>query len=105
MGTSTEVFEEVKIDEKIKKEAREPGKYKVVMLNDETTPMEWVIGMLTTIFGHSQETAEKLTLQIHSEGSGIAGIYTYEIAEQKSVETINASRDRGFPLQVRIDSE
>jgi ATP-dependent Clp protease adaptor protein ClpS len=105
MGTSTEVFEEVRIDEKIKKEAREPSKYKVVMLNDETTPMEWVIGMLTTIFNHSQETAEKLTLQIHSEGSGIAGIYTYEIAEQKSVETINASRDRGFPLQVRIDTE
>lgn len=105
MGTNTEIFEEVKIDEKIKKEAKEPSKYKVVMLNDETTPMEWVIGMLTTIFNHSQETAEKLTLQIHSEGSGIAGIYTYEIAEQKSVETINASRDRGFPLQVRIDTE
>jgi ATP-dependent Clp protease adaptor protein ClpS len=105
MGTNTEIFEEVKIDEKIKKEAKEPSKYKVVMLNDETTPMEWVVSMLTTIFGHSQETAEKLTLQIHSEGSGIAGIYTYEIAEQKAVETVNASRDRGFPLQVRLDSE
>jgi ATP-dependent Clp protease adaptor protein ClpS len=105
MGTNVEIFEEVKIDEKIKKEAKEPSKYKVVMLNDETTPMEWVIGILTTIFNHSQETAEKLTLQIHSEGSGIAGIYTYEIAEQKAVETVNASRDRGFPLQVRIDTE
>lgn len=104
-NTSVEVFEEIKIDEKIKKEAKEPSKYKVVMLNDETTPMEWVVKILTSIFGHSQETAEQLTLQIHSEGSGIAGIYTYEIAEQKSVETVNASRDRGFPLQVRIDSE
>ena len=102
---STEIVDDVKIDEKIKKETKEPSKYKVVMLNDETTPMEWVISMLTTIFGHSQETAEKLTLQIHSEGSGIAGIYTYEIAEQKAVETVNASRDRGFPLQVRLDSE
>lgn len=105
MSNDTELFEEIKIDEKIKKEAKEPGKYKVIMLNDETTPMEWVIDILKVIFNHSQETAEKLTLQIHSEGSGIAGIYTYEIAEQKAVETVNASREKGFPLQVRIDSE
>jgi ATP-dependent Clp protease adaptor protein ClpS len=101
----TEIIEDIKIDEKIKKEIREPSKYKVVMLNDEGTPMDWVIDVLKRIFNHSQETAEKLTLQIHSEGSGIAGIYTYEIAEQKAVETVNASRERGFPLQVRIDIE
>jgi ATP-dependent Clp protease adaptor protein ClpS len=105
MGTDVDILEEIKIDEKIKKEAKEPSKYKVVMLNDDGTPMDWVIDVLKTIFNHSQETAEKLTLQIHTEGSGIAGIYTYEIAEQKAVETINASRERGFPLQVRVDTE
>lgn len=105
MSANTELLEEIKIDEKIKKEAKEPGKYKVIMLNDETTPMDWVINVLKVIFNHSQETAEQLTLQIHNEGSGIAGIYTYEIAEQKAVETVNASREKGFPLQVRIDSE
>lgn len=103
--TSIDISEEIKIDEKIKKEFKEPGKYKVVMLNDDGTPIDWVIDVLKTIFNHSQETAESLTLQIHNEGSGIAGIYTYEIAEQKAVETINASRERGFPLQVRVDTE
>lgn len=102
---STDILEDIKIDEKIEKRVGEPSKYKVIMLNDETTPMEWVIDILKVIFNHSQETAEKLTLQIHSEGSGIAGIYTYEIAEQKSVETVNASREHGFPLQIRVDKE
>jgi ATP-dependent Clp protease adaptor protein ClpS len=102
---STDIIEDIKIDEKISSIVDEPGKYKVVMLNDNTTPMDWVIDILKTIFSHSQETAEKITLQIHNEGSAITGIYTYEIAEQKALEAINSSRDRGFPLQLRIDKE
>jgi ATP-dependent Clp protease adaptor protein ClpS len=101
MSNDTDII----IDEKVEINISEPTKYKIVMLNDEKTPMEWVIHVLTVIFGHSQETAEKLTLQIHNEGSAIVGIYSYEIAEQKNVETINSSRDKGFPLQVRMDSE
>jgi ATP-dependent Clp protease adaptor protein ClpS len=101
----TDIVEDIKIDEKIKHEISEPTKHRVILLNDEKTPMEWVIDVLKRIFNHSQETAEKLTLQIHNEGSGIAGIYSYEIAEQKSVETVNVSRDHGFPLQVRIEIE
>ena len=102
---STEYIEDVKIDEKIELSVDEPSKYKVIMLNDDTTPMEWVIDVLKLIFNHSQETAEKLTLTIHSEGSAVVGIYTFEIAEQKSVESVNASRERGFPLQLRLDKE
>lgn len=105
MTANVDIIEEIKIDEKIKKGSKEPGKYKVIMLNDDTTPVDWVVNVLKVIFNHSQETAEQLTLQIHNEGSGIAGIYTYEIAEQKAVETVNASREKGFSLQVRIDSE
>jgi len=100
---STDV--DVVIDEKIKKVTKEPTKYKVVCLNDDSTPIDWVIDILKTIFKHSNETAEKLTLTIHNEGSGIAGIYTYEIAEQKSVEATLASRDKGFPLQIRLEKE
>jgi ATP-dependent Clp protease adaptor protein ClpS len=96
---------DVKIDEKIKQVIKEPGKFKVILLNDDTTPMEWVIDILCTIFKHSKETAEKITLTIHNEGSGVAGVYTYEIAEQKAIEAVNASRDRGFPLQLRLDAE
>jgi ATP-dependent Clp protease adaptor protein ClpS len=102
---STEYVEDVKIDEKIQMKVEEPSKYKVIMLNDDTTPMEWVIDLMKMIFNHSQETAEQLTLTIHNEGSAVVGIYTYEIAEQKSVESTNASREHGFPLQLRLDKE
>ena len=102
---SKEYVEDVKIDEKIQMKVEEPSKYKVIMLNDDTTPMEWVIDLMKMIFNHSQETAEQLTLTIHNEGSAVVGIYTYEIAEQKSVESTNASREHGFPLQLRLDKE
>jgi len=102
---STEYVEDVKIDEKIQMKVEEPSKYKVIMLNDDTTPMEWVIDLMKMIFNHSQETAEQPTLTIHNEGSAVVGIYTYEIAEQKSVESTNASREHGFPLQLRLDKE
>jgi ATP-dependent Clp protease adaptor protein ClpS len=101
--THTDV--EVKIDEKIKKRAVEPPKYKVVFLNDDQTPIEWVIGLLIDVFKHTNETAEQITLTIHTEGSGVAGTYSYEIAEQKAIESTTASRNQGFPLQIRIDKE
>jgi ATP-dependent Clp protease adaptor protein ClpS len=101
----SDIAEEIKIDEKIKQVVNEPSKYKVVLLNDDATPMDWVIDVLITIFKHTESTAKELTLTIHNEGSGVAGIYTYEIAEQKSVEAMNASRDRGFPLQIKVDKE
>jgi ATP-dependent Clp protease adaptor protein ClpS len=96
---------EVVIDEKIKQTTKEPLRYKVVMLNDDQTPMDWVIDVLMSIFKHSETTAKELTLTIHTDGSGVAGIYTYEIAEQKAIEAVNASRERGFPLQIRVDEE
>jgi ATP-dependent Clp protease adaptor protein ClpS len=101
---STDVFDDVKIDEKITRKIAEPIRYRVVMLNDDQTPMEWVIDILKLIFGHSEETAKQITLAIHNEGSGLAGIYTYEIAEQKTTESTTISRQHGFPLQLRIEA-
>ena len=102
---STETLEEIKIDERIRELDNEPPMFKVIMINDNQTPMEWVQGILVDIFKHSEETARKITLTIHSEGSAVVGIYTYEIAEQKSVEATTLSRDQGFPLQLRLDKE
>jgi len=96
---------DVQIDEKIKKKLALPPKYKVIFLNDDYTPMEWVVSILTTIFKHSQEGAEQITMTVHTEGSAVAGIYNFEIAEQKSVEALNLSRDRGFPLQIKLEQE
>jgi len=96
---------DVVIDEKIKRKIKHPSKYKVIMLNDDHTPMEWVMNILQQIFKHNQQSSEAIMLQIHNEGSAVVGIYIYEIAEQKSVEATDASRERGFPLQLRIEKE
>ena len=101
----TETVNDVKIDEKITHKIGLPPNYKVIVLNDDTTPMDWVISILVEVFKHSEETAKKLTLTIHTEGSAVAGIYTFEAAEQKSIEAVNLSREHGFPLSFRLEQE
>lgn len=96
---------DVKIDEKIKTVISEPKRYKVLFLNDDKTPIDFVIGLLMEVFKHSQETAKSLTLAVHNEGSAIVGVYSYEIAEQKGVEATHIARQAGFPLQVKVDPE
>lgn len=99
----TSLDTEIVIDEKIKKKPVEPHKYKVVFLNDDATPMEWVVDVLEKIFKHSKTNAERITLEIHNEGSAVVGVYSYEIAEQKAIEATNSSRERGFPLQIKLE--
>lgn len=96
---------EVKIDEKIKQVISEPKRYKVIFLNDDKTPIEFVIELLVSLFRHSEETAKNITLAVHNEGSAVAGVYTYEIAEQKTIEATALSRQHGFPLQIRVEQE
>jgi ATP-dependent Clp protease adaptor protein ClpS len=101
----TDILEDIKLDEKLKEDIEEPKKYKVVLLNDDKTPMEWVIGLLIEIFKHDNHTAQQLTLTIHNEGSGIAGIYSYEVAETKMNEATQLSRNNGFPLVIKLEKE
>jgi ATP-dependent Clp protease adaptor protein ClpS len=96
---------EVQIDEKIKVSLQPPKMWKVVFLNDDHTPMEFVMDLLTAIFKHSENSARDLTLEIHNTGSAVAGIYTHEIAEQRGIESTHLARSNGFPLQVTIDPE
>jgi ATP-dependent Clp protease adaptor protein ClpS len=96
---------DVKLDEKIQKKVSEPEKYKVIFLNDNQTPMEFVVELLRNIFKHSESSSQELTMKIHQEGSAIVGVYSYEIAEQKGTEATNASRSHGFPLQIKIEKE
>jgi ATP-dependent Clp protease adaptor protein ClpS len=96
---------EIQIDDKIKQKIQEPKRWKVVLINDDTTPMDFVVGILTDIFKHTQETAKDITIQIHSTGSGIAGVYSFEIAEVKAVEATQLARASGFPLQIKMEEE
>jgi ATP-dependent Clp protease adaptor protein ClpS len=96
---------EIQIDEKIKQKIHEPKRWKVLLLNDDTTPMDFVLGILTDIFKHTQETAKGITIEVHNTGSGIAGVYSFEIAEAKAVESTQLARSNGFPLQVKMEEE
>jgi ATP-dependent Clp protease adaptor protein ClpS len=82
-----------------------PGMYKVVIQNDDHTPMDFVIAVMMHIFKHNEERAKELTMQIHEEGSAVAGVYTYEVAEQKGVESTMLARQNGWPLAVRVEEE
>jgi len=92
---------ETKVNNKIK--IKEPSKYNVIMLNDNITPFEFVIGILTDIFHHSDQTAKELTEVIHNHGSAIVGTYPYEIAEQKGLEATRISRKNKYPLEIKLE--
>ena len=96
---------DIQLEEKIKITASEPKNWKVIFLNDDTTPMQFVVSVLIDIFRHTAESAEDITVQVHETGSGVAGIYSFEIAEAKAVESTNLARANGFPLQIKLEEE
>ncbi len=96
---------ETKIDEKVTVSLQPPKMWKVVFLNDDQTPMELVIELLTQIFKHNETSAKEITLEIHETGAGVAGLYTYEIAEQKGVEATQIARANGAPLRIQVEEE
>ena len=96
---------DTKIAEKTKIKVQEPKPWKVILLNDDVTPVEFVIALLIEVFRHKQESATNVTMQVHEEGSGIAGVYSFEIAEVKAVEATNLARANGYPLQVKLEEE
>jgi ATP-dependent Clp protease adaptor protein ClpS len=96
---------DVKIDEKITVSLQPPRLWKVVFLNDDQTPMEFVIEVLTAIFKHSSDSAKDITMEIHNTGSAVVGVYTHEVAEQKGIDATQTARQNGFPLQVTIEPE
>jgi ATP-dependent Clp protease adaptor protein ClpS len=102
MTTDTPVIEKKKVISRIPKE---PGKYKVIVYNDDVTPVEFVVAMLVAVFRHDQASALKLTLAIHNEGSAVAGTYSFEIAEQKTSDAKRMAINHGFPLVVRTEAE
>jgi len=82
---------------------RSPPKYNVIMLNDDATPMDFVISALTTIFHKNGDEAHTLTMHIHENGRAIAGTYIFEVAEQKVSETLTAARLAGHPLTLTLE--
>ncbi len=96
---------DIQLDEKIKVKISEPNRWKVILLNDDSTPMDFVISLLVEIFKHTVDTANDIMFQVHETGSGIAGVYSFEIAEAKAVEATSQARSNGHPLQIKLEEE
>lgn len=84
---------------------QQPKLYRVVLLNDDYTTMDFVVSILESVFGKSPAEAVQVMLQVHKLGSGVAGIYGKQIAEAKVVQVHNRARSEGFPLRCVIEGE
>ncbi|MBE6062675.1 MAG: ATP-dependent Clp protease adaptor ClpS [Clostridium butyricum] len=89
--------------QKDKIKIKKPKIYKVVMFNDDYTTMEFVIKILVDIFNKSVFEAEKIMLDVHEKGKGIAGIYSYDIAITKVTTAMNMARQEGFPFKLACE--
>ena len=84
-------------------EVEEPKLYKVVLLNDDYTPMEFVVVVLETFFGMNRETATRIMLHVHTRGKGICGVFTRDIAETKVTQVNAFSRAHQHPLMCAME--
>ncbi len=80
-----------------------PAMYKVMLLNDDYTPMEFVVMVIQEYFNKDQETATRIMLQVHLAGKGVCGIYTRDVASTKVHQVIERSREAGHPLQCTME--
>ncbi|MDH3915999.1 MAG: ATP-dependent Clp protease adapter ClpS [Chromatiales bacterium] len=77
---------------------KRPAMYRVILLNDDYTPMEFVVQILETIFSMDRTSATRVMLEVHTKGKGIAGVYTYEIAETRVAQVNGYARQHQHPL-------
>ena len=91
------------LDRKV--ETQKPSLYRVLMLNDDYTPMEFVVMVLQRFFGHNNEAAQRIMLHVHQRGVGVCGVYTYEVAEAKAAQVMTFARKNEHPLQLQLEKE
>ena len=90
---------------KTRPKTKKPSLYKVLLLNDDYTPMEFVVHILEKIFGKTREDAVEVMLHVHRHGVGICGVFTYEVAETKVTQVIEFARRHQHPLQCTMEKE
>lgn len=83
-------------------EIKEPSMYKVIFLNDDYTPMDFVVAVLMQIFNKKMREANEITMAIHNNGKGVVGSYIHQIAITKANETIAQAKAHGYPLKVVV---
>lgn len=88
-----------------KPKTKKPSMYKVLMLNDDYTPMEFVVHVLERLFGKPREEAHRIMMHVHRRGVGICGVFTYEVAETKVTQVVDYARQHQHPLQCTLEKE
>lgn len=96
---------QIVVKDKVKTQAQKPPRYKVLLLNDDFTPMDFVVSVLRMFFEKGYEEATFIMLQVHRKGVGVCGVYVYDVAEMKVSQVNEYSRRRGFPLQCTMERE
>jgi ATP-dependent Clp protease adaptor protein ClpS len=95
----------VEIVSKEEIEVREPPMFRVILLNDDYTTMEFVVEILVTVFHKPYDEATRIMLSVHRNGSGICGVYAFEVAETKVATVRKLAREKGFPLKCTMEKE
>jgi ATP-dependent Clp protease adaptor protein ClpS len=90
---------------KAKPKTKKPSMYKVLMLNDDYTPMEFVVHILERFFSKSRQEATRIMMHVHRRGVGICGVYTYEVAETKVTQVMDFARQHQHPLQCTLEKD
>jgi len=92
-----------KLKERVQTQKKEPTLYKVVLLNDDYTTMEFVMEVLRSVFDKSPAEAYQIMMHVHTNGRGIAGVYPWEVADTKAAAVVDLAREAGYPLQAVIE--
>ena len=91
--------------EKTRPKTQKPSLYKVLLLNDDYTPMEFVVHVLERFFQKNREEATRIMLHVHRRGVGVCGVFTYEVAETKVTQVMDFARNHQHPLQCTMEKE
>jgi ATP-dependent Clp protease adaptor protein ClpS len=86
-------------------DVKEPPMFRIIYINDDQTPMEFVVNTLIEHFDYTIDSAQDITVAIHETGSAVVAVLPYELAEQKGVEITVAARSEGYPLQIKLEPQ
>ncbi len=104
-GKGTNGGQQTGVVVKAKPKTKKPSMYKVLMLNDDYTPMEFVVHVLERFFSKTREEATRIMLHVHHRGVGICGVFTYEVAETKVTQVMDFARQHQHPLQCTLEKD
>ena len=101
----TERHTDGEVLERTRQETKKPELFKVLLLNDDYTPMEFVVDILESVFNKAPAEAHRIMMAVHTQGQGLCGVYPFEVAETKVATVVDLARGQGFPLRATMEPE